>query len=155
MDLSRSLNSSGLEGAKKLMLVLMKIKLEGLRTFEKNLRFHVKYCSREKLQYLVFSNFLLVLTIFSSWEEGWTLDYYSMEFWDFLKSYIVWQLVSQLLLTTIFINNNHVPLHLLWKKHLVRHQQVPKYYEHEHGCKFLKWHSLAMVLLILTKYISF
>ena len=155
MDLSRSLNSSGLEGAKKLMLVLMKIKLEGLRTFEKNLRFHVKYCSREKLQYLVFSNFLLVLTIFSSWEEGWTLDYYPMDIWDFLKSYIVWQLVSQLLLTTIFINNNHVPLHLLWKKHLVRYQKVPKYYEHEHGCKFLKWHSLAMVLLILTKYVSF
>ena len=35
------------------------------KTFEKILRFDVKYCSRGKVQYLVFSNFLLVLRIFS------------------------------------------------------------------------------------------
>ena len=119
---------------------------------EKNLRFHVKYCSRGKVQYLVYSNFLLVLTIFSFWEEDWTLHFNSMEFWDFLQSHVIWQLVSQLVFT-IFTSNNHVPFHLLWKKHLVRHLQVPKYCEY--GCKFQKWHSWAMVLLILTKYISF
>ena len=80
--------------------------------FEKNLRFHVKYCSRRKVQYLVFSNFLLVLTIFSFWGEDWVLDYNSMELGDFLKSYVVWQFVSQLVFT-IFININHVPFYLL------------------------------------------
>ena len=33
-----------------------------------------------KVQYLVFSNFLLVLPIFSFWEEDWTLEYNFMEF---------------------------------------------------------------------------
>ena len=50
------------------------------KMFEENLRFHVKYCSRGKVEYLDFSNFLLVLTIFSFWEKDWTLDYNSMEF---------------------------------------------------------------------------
>ena len=99
--------------------------------FEKNLRFHVRYCSREKVQYQVFTNFLPVLTVFSLCEEDWTLDYIFKEFSDFLKSYIVWQLVSQLALN-IFISNNHVPFHLLWKRHLVGYLQVPQYYEH--GC---------------------
>ena len=84
------------------------------------LRFLVKCCSKGKVQYLVFSNFLLVLTIYSFWEEDWTLDYNYMEFWDFLKSNAVWQLVSQLVFT-IFITNNHALLHLLWKKNLVRY----------------------------------
>ena len=109
-------------------------------------------CNRGKVQYLAFSNFWLVLTIFSFWEEEWTLDYNSMEFWDLLKFYVVWQLVSELIFT-IFITNHHVPFFLLWQKRLVRYLQVPKYYEH--GCKFQKWHSWVMVLLILIKYISF
>ena len=40
------------------------------KIFEKNLRFHVKYCSCGEIQYLVLSNFLLVLTIFSFCEEN-------------------------------------------------------------------------------------
>ena len=59
-----------------------------------------------------------------------------MEFWDFLKPYVVGQPVSQLVLS-ILISNNHVPLHLLWEKHSVRYPQVPKYYKH--GCKFGEW----------------
>ena len=47
---------------------------------EKNSGFHVEYCSRRKVQYLVFSNFLLVLKIFLFWEENWAIDYNSMEF---------------------------------------------------------------------------
>ena len=39
------------------------------KIFEKNLRLHIKHCSRGKVQYLIFSNFSLVLTIFSFWEE--------------------------------------------------------------------------------------
>ena len=35
----------------------------------------LKYCSRGKVKNLVFSNFLLVLIVFSFWEEDWTLDY--------------------------------------------------------------------------------
>ena len=50
------------------------------KIYEKNLRFRIKYCSRGKVQYLVLSNFLLVLTIFSFWEEDWTLNFNSMEF---------------------------------------------------------------------------
>ena len=54
------------------------------KTFKKNLRFHVKYWSRGKVQYLVFGNFLLVLAIFhfGLFQTGldWTLDYNSMEF---------------------------------------------------------------------------
>ena len=74
-----------------------------------------------------------------------------MGFWDFLQSHVFRQLVSQLVFAIVACNN-HVPFHLLWKKHLTRHLQVPKYYEY--GCKFHKWHSWAMVLLILTKYLA-
>ena len=44
------------------------------KIFEKNLKFHVKYCSTGKVHYLVLSNFLPVLTAFLFWEEDWTLD---------------------------------------------------------------------------------
>ena len=43
-----------------------------------------------------------------------------MEFWDFLKSYIAWQLVGQVVFS-ISISNNHFPFQLLWKKHLVKY----------------------------------
>ena len=33
------------------------------KILEKNLRFHVKYCPGREVQYLVFGNFLVVLTI--------------------------------------------------------------------------------------------
>ena len=89
---------------------------------------------------------MLVLTIFSYWEENWTLEYNSMAFCNLLKCYVACQLVSQLLFN-IFISNNQIPFHLLSKKHLVRYLQVPKYYEHK--CKFQKWHSWAVIILIL------
>ena len=73
-----------------------------------------------------------------SWRVN-LLYYNSMEFWDFLNSYVVWQLLSHLVFT-IFITNNHVSFHLLRKKYLVRYPQVSKYYEH--GWKFQKWHLL-------------
>ena len=85
---------------------------------------------------------MLVLRIFLFWEEDWTLD---------CQSYVIWQVVSHLVFTS-FISNNHVPFHLFQKKHLVRYLEVPKYYEH--GCKFQKWYSWYMILLILTKFIS-
>ena len=117
------------------------------KTYKRNLRFHVKYCSKGKVQHLAFNNFLLVLTIFSFWDKDGALHFNSMEFWYFLQSHVIW------LVFTIFTGNNHVLFHLLWMKHLVRYLQVPKYYDYR--CKFQKWHSWAMVLLILTKYISF
>ena len=107
------------------------------KIFENNLGFHEKFCSRGKSQYLVFSNFLLVLTIFSFWEEDWALDYNSTEFWDFLNSYVVLQLLSQIVFA-IFISNNHVPFHLLWKKHLVKYLQVPKQFDHGYRKKLAK-----------------
>ena len=87
---------------------------------------------------------MLVLTTFSFWEEDWALHYNSMELWDFLKPYFVWQLVSQLVFA-IFISNSHVLFHLLWKKHLVKYLQVPKYYDY--GFKFQKWHLWEMALI--------
>ena len=95
--------------------------------------------NKRKDQYLVFGKFLLALTIFSFWEEDWTLDYNSTDLWE---SYVVWQLVSQLVIT-IFLSKNCIPFHLLWKKHLERYLQVPKYYEY--GCKFQKWHSFVLI----------
>ena len=76
--------------------------------FQPSVEFHIAtrhdlQCNKRKVQYLVFSNFLLVLTIFPFWEEDWTLDYNSTEFWDFLKPYVVWQLVSQLVFTILVI----------------------------------------------------
>ena len=56
---------------------------------------------------------------------------------------LVWQLVSQIVLT-IFICNNHIPFHLLQKKHLERYLQVQKHYGH--SCKFQKWHSRIMAV---------
>ena len=67
------------------------------------MKFHGKYYSVGKVQDLVFSNFLLVLTIFSFWEEGWTLDYNFMNVLDFHKSYVVWQLVSQLVFNDLLV----------------------------------------------------
>ena len=116
------------------------------KIFEKNLGFHVRYCSREKVQNLLFSNFLLVLIIFSFWEEDWALDYNSIEFWDFVRSNIVWQLIRQLVFT-IFISINHVPFHLLWEKHLVKCLQVPKFYGH--GCKFQNCHSKCSKMFLM------
>ena len=46
--------------------------------------------------------------------------------WDFLKSYDVGKLVSQLVFT-IFISSNHFPFHLLWKKLFVKYLQIPKF----------------------------
>ena len=112
--------------------------ISSFNPFQPSVAFHIEtrhdfQCSKGKVQYLVFSNFLLVLTIFPFWEEDWTLDYNSMEFWNFLKSYVDWQLVSHLVFT-VFIINNQVQFHLSWKEHLVRYLQAPKYYEH--GCNF-------------------
>ena len=47
------------------------------KIYEKKLRFYVKYCSRGKVQYLVLSNFLLVLKIFWFWEEDCKLHFNS------------------------------------------------------------------------------
>ena len=58
------------------------------------------------------------------------LDKRNVQVLSFSKSYVVWQLVSQLVFT-IFISNNQVAFHL-WEKHLVRDPQVPKFYDH--GC---------------------
>ena len=43
------------------------------KIFEKNFRFHLKYRTAGKIQYLVFSNFLLVFTKYSFWEEDWAI----------------------------------------------------------------------------------
>ena len=95
------------------------------KIFEKNLRFHVNCCSRGEVQYLDFSNFLLVLTIFSFWEKDRTLDYNSI--WD-----------VRFFLSLMSFGNSSVNSHLTFllvittfcftcgEKHLVIYLQGPK-----------------------------
>ena len=64
-----------------------------------------------------------------------------------IQSYIVWQFASQLAFA-IFISNSK-----MLKGTFGKYPQVPKCYEHD--CKFQKWNSWVMVILILTKYILF
>ena len=50
------------------------------KIFETNSSFHVKQRTTGKVQFVFFSSFLLVLTKFLFWEEGWALGYNSMKF---------------------------------------------------------------------------
>ena len=73
---------------------------------------------------------MLLLTIFLFWKENWTLDYNSMEFWDFHKFCVIFGKSSVNSYLTFFFSNNQVSFHLLWKKHLESNLQSPKYDEH-------------------------
>ena len=50
------------------------------KLFETNPSFHVKQRTTGKVQFLFFSSFLLMLTKFSIWEEGWALGYNAVKF---------------------------------------------------------------------------
>ena len=50
------------------------------KILERDPSFYVKQRTTEKVQFLFFSSFLLILTISSFWEENWTLGYNSMKF---------------------------------------------------------------------------
>ena len=55
---------------------------EGYHTgqiYETNFSVSVKYHTTRKVQFQFLNSFLLVLTKFSFWEEGWALDYNSMK----------------------------------------------------------------------------
>ena len=52
------------------------------------------------------------------------------------KSYVVRQLVRQLIYT-IFISNSHDSFHLWWKKNSVKNQKVSKYYDKDFLKNFL------------------
>ena len=56
------------------------------------------------------------------------------------------QLVRHLVYTT-FINNNRTSFHLRWKKNLVKHQKVSKYYETD--CRYYK---LGYLLPVSTEH---
>ena len=71
---------------------------------------------------LFFKSFSLVLIKFWLWQEDWALGYHSVKFWDFSD-------ISGQLVYTMFITNNCASFHLWWKKNLVKHQKVSKYYE--------------------------
>ena len=49
------------------------------KMFETKSSFHVKQYTMGKVEFLIFSSFLLVLTKFSFWEEDWALGYTSMK----------------------------------------------------------------------------
>ena len=99
------------------------------KLFDKNFKFHVKSCAPEKLQYLVFSNFLLVVAKFLFWEENWVLGYNFMQFWDFCEIFWFPKNLSLLSnwwanLNIIFITTNHALHHLGQKKNLVKYQKL-------------------------------
>ena len=110
------------------------------RIFETKSTCHVKQRTTGKFKFPFFTSFLLVLTKFSFWEEDWALGYNSMKFWNFSvisylpKSFVVRQLVRQLVYT-IFVTNNQALFHFWWKENLLKHQKVSKYYEH--GCRLI------------------
>ena len=49
------------------------------KIFEISSTFHVKYRTTGKFQFLFFGSFLLLLTKFLFWEEGWALVYNSIK----------------------------------------------------------------------------
>ena len=101
----------------------------------------------EKVQFLFFKGFLLVLTKFSFWEEGWRLGYNSMKFRDFPEIFLVRQLLRQLLYTML-ITNNHTSIYSWWKRKFGQTLKVSKYYERDCRCfkhetkgeNMSKWH---------------
>ena len=58
------------------------------------------------------------------------------------STYVVWQLVRQLV-CTMFINNNYVSFHLWWEENWVKHQKVSKYYDHDFRWKSNNWKTSA------------
>ena len=54
------------------------------KILEANSSLYVKQRTTGKVQFLFFSNFLLILTKCSFWEEDWALGYNSMKFEDLL-----------------------------------------------------------------------
>ena len=71
-------------------------------------------------------------------------DHIFTEFaWLYLQA--VRELVRQLA-HVIFITNNHISLHLIWKENLVKHQKVSKYYDYD-------WIPTVRVQSILTTFV--
>ena len=77
------------------------------KMFQTNPSFHVKQHTTEKVQFLFFRRFLLELTKFSFCKEDYILGNNSIKFCDFIdffyffKSSDVWQLVWQLVYTSL------------------------------------------------------
>ena len=53
------------------------------KIFNTKTSFHVKQCPTEKVQFLFFRSFCLVLKTFLFWQENWVLVYKSNKVWDF------------------------------------------------------------------------
>ena len=89
----------------------------------------------EKVQFLFFKRFLLVLTKLSFREKDEALRNNSMKFWDFPDISLFSKVLSLKSFSNSysqFITNNHALFHLWWKENLLNHQKVSKYYVH--GC---------------------
>ena len=70
----------------------------------------------------------------------WALGYNSMGFWDFSDISLFPKILSlkssairEATLMYQFITNNHTSFHLWWKKNLLNHQNILKYYQHDCG----------------------
>ena len=91
----------------------------------------------------------------SRWVGRWTIILWGLDtfvrFPNFLKSWVVRQLVRQLVYT-VFISNNRASFHLWWKQNLVKHQKVSKYYENDF-C-FLIFLSIEFNLFVTSMFCS-
>ena len=108
------------------LIVFFILPIQSFTIFETNYSFHVKQCSPGKVWFLFFKSFLSVFfgrkTIILS-----ILD---------PKSYVVWQLVRQLIYS-MFVSNNGAFFQLWWNENLVKHQKVSHYYQNDYLQNFL------------------
>ena len=98
---------------------------------------------------------MLVLTKFSFWQGDWAPGYHCVwyrHFPDFLSR----SATRRQFVYTMFMSSNLASFHLWWKKNLLQHRKVSKYYgsgcrcRHEHKCsKYIK--RLSMMMLICIK----
>ena len=107
------------------------------KIFEKKFRFHVKWCTARKSQYMVLSNILLEMTKYLFREGDWAqalISSFNFEVFVKLANLLRYKFVPQVLMQLVYIvsisDNNHATLHLWQNKNLVKYQKVSKYYDH-------------------------
>ena len=108
------------------------------KIFETNCGRNAKQSTTGKGLFLFFKSFLLRLTKFLFWQEGWVLGYHSLKFWDFSDVFWFLKIVRRKLLADSW-GNSYVPCLLLIielrltcseeKENLLKHQKVSKCYE--------------------------
>ena len=83
----------------------------------------------------------------------WTLSWFFLISKDPQSSSLVRKVVKEpvrQLVYTVFISNNHASFHLCWKKNLVKHKEISKYYKTD--C--LQYFLLVFTFLLTAKFVK-